>query len=94
MLTGFIGRDCAGADRTDTLPTAADLVAAAAANDLQFRVGDQISLTISNWSDAAETITIAAGTGGAFDASQTAASKVIEQKQSNSPHPDHQRDGR
>jgi hypothetical protein len=37
---------------------------------------------IVNGADAAETITIGAGTGGAFDANQTAASRLIGQNAS------------
>ena len=78
ILGGIIVRDCAGAGRTDTLPTAALLVAALPG----VRVGDVISCTIVNGSDAAEAITLAAGAGGGFDANQTAASRVIGQNTS------------
>jgi predicted RecA/RadA family phage recombinase len=75
LLTRTIVRDPAGADRTDTLPTAALLVAAIPG----VRVGDLLEVRYVNGADAAETITIAAGTGGAFLAAQTAASRVIPQ---------------
>lgn len=78
VLGGTVVRDPNGAGRTDTLPTAALLVAALPGA----QVGDIIELTIVNGADAAETITIAAGAGGAFDANQTAASRVIIQNTS------------
>lgn len=78
LLGGVIVRDCAGAGRADTLSTAALLVAAIPGA----QVGDIIRTTIVNGSDAAETITLGAGAGGAFDANQTAASRVIPQNTS------------
>lgn len=75
VLGGTIVRDPNGASRTDVLPTAAALVAALPG----VRVGDIIDCLIVNGADAAETITISAGTGGGFDANQTAASRVIGQ---------------
>lgn len=78
LLSGIIVRDPNGAGRTDVLPTAALLVAALPGS----RVGDVIQTWIVNGADAAETITINAGTGGGFDANQTAASRVIPQNQS------------
>lgn len=78
----FLGRtivaDPNGAGRTYTLPTAALLVAALPG----VRVGDVLDCLIVNGADAAEAITLAAGTGGAFDANQTAASRVIGQNTS------------
>lgn len=78
VLGGIIVRDCAGSGRTDTFPTAALLVAGM----IQPKIGDTIAVYIVNGSDAAETITLAAGTGGGFDANQTAASRVIGQNTS------------
>jgi predicted RecA/RadA family phage recombinase len=78
VLSGTIVRDPAGASRTDTLPTAALLVAAIPGA----KVGDVVDVLIVNGADAAETITIAAGTGGSFDANQTAASRLIAQNSS------------
>lgn len=75
ILGGIIVRDTNGASRTDTLPTAALLVAALPG----VRVGDVVRCQIINGADAAEVLTIAAGAGGAFDANQTAASQVIGQ---------------
>src|SRR5690349_811929 len=62
ILTGIIVRDPNGASRTDVLPTAALLVAALT----RPAVGDVISCYIVNGADAAETITINAGSGGGF----------------------------
>lgn len=78
VLAGLVVADCAGAGRTYTLPTAALLVAAIPGA----RVGDIVRCRVVNGSDAAEAITIAAGTGGGFDANQTAASRVIGQNTS------------
>jgi predicted RecA/RadA family phage recombinase len=75
ILGGIIVRDTNGGARTDTLPTAALLVAALPG----VRVGDVVRCQIINGADAAEVLTIAAGAGGAFDANQTAASQVIGQ---------------
>ena len=78
ILAGVIVRDCAGAGRSDVLPTAALLEGAMTGP----QVGDIVRCLIVNGSDAAETLTIGAGSGGAFDANQTAASRVIPQNSS------------
>lgn len=78
LLAGTIVADPNGAGRTYTLPTAALLVAAMVAAG-HCQVGSTLTCMIVNGADAAEVITIAAGTGGAFDANQTATSRVIEQ---------------
>jgi len=78
ILVGTIVRDCNGASRSDVLPTAALLVAALPG----CRVGDLINCLMINGSDAAETITVGAGTGGGFDTNQTSASRVIGQNNS------------
>jgi predicted RecA/RadA family phage recombinase len=78
MLGGIIVRDPNGASRSDVLPTAALLVAAIPG----VQVGDVVTTLITNGADAAETITIGAGAGGAFDANQTAASRIIGQNSS------------
>jgi hypothetical protein len=75
LIAGLIVRDCAGASRTDTLPTAALLVAALT-NPV---VGQRVDCAIVNGSDANEVITIAAGTGGSFATNQTTASRIIPQ---------------
>ncbi len=69
VLAGLILRDPNGAARTDTTPTAALLVAAVpgAMNGSSFR------FTIRNDADAAETITVAAGTGGTTSGTMTIA---------------------
>lgn len=61
-LAGIIDRDPAGGSRSDTLPTAALLVAAIP----RAAVGDVVQFFVHNDADAAETITLAAGTGGAW----------------------------
>lgn len=74
ILGGIIVRDCAGASRADVLPTAALLVAAIP----DAKVGDIVECLIINGSDpVTEILTIGAGTGGAFDANQTAVSRTI-----------------
>lgn len=74
VLGGIIVRDCAGASRTDTLPTAAALVAAMPG----VRVGDIVRCLIVNGSDpVTEIITLAEGSGGGWDANQTAVSRTI-----------------
>lgn len=78
LLAGILVRDPNGAGRTDTLDTAANIVAAVP----DAKVGDVIPLLIVNGADAAEAITLAGGTGGTFDANQTAASRVIAQNSS------------
>jgi predicted RecA/RadA family phage recombinase len=75
ILGGIIVRDTNGAARSDTLPTAALLVAAMPG----VKVGDVVRCQIINGADAAEVLTILVGAGGAFDANQTAASQVIGQ---------------
>lgn len=78
VLGGVIIRDCVGAGRTDVLPTAALLLGAMRAP----RIGDTIDVLIVNSSDAAETITISAGSGGAFPTEQIAATRIIPQNTS------------
>jgi hypothetical protein len=78
ILGGIIVRDPNGASRSDVLPTAALLVAAIPGA----AIGDIIDCLIINGADAAETITIGAGTGGGFDANQVAASRLIGQNAS------------
>lgn len=82
IVGGIVVADPNGAGRTYTLPTAALLVAALQAP----AVGDIIRCLIVNGADAAETITLAAGSGGAFDANQTSASQVIGQNSSKYVH--------
>ena len=67
LLGGMILRDCNGAHREDTLPTAALLVAAVSGAV----VGTGFEFTVQNFSNAAETITIAVGVGGTADPSST-----------------------
>lgn len=61
LLTGTILRDPAGANRTDVLPTAAQLVAAMGASAT---VGSSFDFLIINTSAGAFTVQITMGTGG------------------------------
>src|SRR4051812_36220810 len=63
ILGGIIVRDPNGASRTDVLPTAALMVGGLS----RPAVGEVRQCLIVNGADAAETITLSAGTGGAFD---------------------------
>ena len=69
VLGGLIQRDCNGASRTDTLPTAAALVDAISG----CLVGTSFKLHIRNTADAAETITVAIGAGGTISGTATIA---------------------
>ncbi len=69
ILGGLILRDPAGGARTDTLPTATLLAAAM----VQAGVGNSFEFTVRNTADAAETITIAAGTDGTTSGTMTIA---------------------
>ena len=82
ILGGILVVDCAGAGRTYTLPTAALLVAAIPG----VQIGDVVRCLVVNGSDAAESITLAAGSGGDFDANQTAGSRIIAQNVSKFVH--------
>lgn len=68
ILGGYINRDPNGSNRTDTLPTAALLVAAIRqqASEIGVQLAGVISFefVITNTADAAETLTIDAGSGG------------------------------
>ena len=59
ILGGLIFRDPSGANRSDTTPTAASLIAAIH----NCKVGDSFEFTIANTTDASETITLISGTG-------------------------------
>lgn len=69
MLGGIIHRDPAGGARSDVTPTAEDLVAAMD----NPQVGDTFFVVIRNDADAAETITVTAGTGFTLDGTMTIA---------------------
>lgn len=69
LLGGLILRDPNGAGRTDTTPTAALLAAAVPG----VAVGSFFEFTIRNDADAAETITVAAGSGGTTKGTMTIA---------------------
>ena len=68
-LAGLILRDPNGASRTDTMPTAAALVDAVPG----CQVNQAYYFDIRNTADAAETITMAAGTGGTTSGTMTIA---------------------
>ena len=69
LLGGIILRDPNGAGRSDVTPTAALLLAALPG----FAVGDAFEFTIRNTADAAETITVTAGTGVTLSGTMTIA---------------------
>ena len=72
VLGGVIIRDCNGSARSDVLPTAALLIGALRED----MIGQVVKCLIINDSDAAETITIVAGTDGAF--TQIEATRIID----------------
>ncbi len=69
LLGGLIIRDPAGDNRSDVTPTAALLIAAIT----QAGVGNSFEFTIRNAADAAETITVTAGTGVTLSGTMTIA---------------------
>lgn len=69
LLGGFISRDCSGGARSDPTDTAANIIAAMR----QAGVGNSFEFTIRNASDAAETITVTAGTGVTLSGTMTIA---------------------
>jgi hypothetical protein len=69
ILGGLILRDPNAAGRTDTLPTAALLVAAIPG----CQIGSAFEFTIRNDSGGANTITVAAGSGGTTKGTMTVA---------------------
>jgi hypothetical protein len=70
LLGGIILRDPNGAGRSDVTPTAALLVAAIGDG---CRVGTAFEFTIRNTADAAETITVTAGSGATLSGTMTIA---------------------
>lgn len=79
LLGGFINRDPNGAGRSDVMPSAALLVAAIPGAE----VGTSFEFTIRNNADAAETITITAGTGCTLSgAGQSTTTTTITQNNS------------
>lgn len=75
ILGGYITRDCNGANRTDTLPTAALLVAQirAYASEIGVQLPGVISFefVIQNTTGAAYTITVQQGSGGSAASGHT-----------------------
>ena len=80
VVGGLILRDCAGGARIDVLPTATLLVAALD----KPKIGDIVRCLVINNSDAAEEITITAGTDGTVP--QVDATQVIPQNTSRMLH--------
>lgn len=72
VFDGIIERDCNGADRTDTTPTAAQLVAIVP----HAVVGSSIEVFIRNSSTSLELITLNEGTGVTFSGSLTVAAGI------------------
>lgn len=72
---GFLARDCAGAGRTDTTDTAANIISACNLD----ADGEWVEMVVYNDSDAAEAITLAGGTGVTVLAVEGAADLVIDQ---------------
>lgn len=75
IVGGLIDRDCAGADRTDTTATAAQIVAALPG----VQVGSSFVLTVKNISAGANTITVAGGTGVTISGTATIAQNNTRQ---------------
>jgi len=69
ILSGLILRDPNGAGRNDVTPTATAIIAEAGANN----VGASFEFMIRNTADAAETITLTAGTGVTLSGTMTIA---------------------
>lgn len=69
ILGGLILRDPNGAGRSDSVPSAADLVDAI--NNC--RGGDSFTFAVRNTADAAETITVSTSTGATLDGTMTVA---------------------
>lgn len=69
LLGGLILRDTSGGNRSDVTPDAADIVAAVP----QAGIGTSFEFTVRNTADAAETITITAGTGITLSGTMTIA---------------------
>lgn len=75
LLTGFVVQ-APSAGNTSTLDTAANIVKGVNQVSAGAQIGDVIQCYFGNGS-AANTITIAAGSGGGFDANQPAAARTI-----------------
>lgn len=77
LKAGLILRDPNGAGRSDVTPTAAAIVQSYSATGLSANTsavaGDYFEFTIRNTADAAETITITAGTGVTLSGTMTIA---------------------
>jgi hypothetical protein len=69
LLGGLVLRDCSGASRSDVTPSAAGIVAGITGAI----VGSSFEFTLRNTSDAAETITLTAGSGVTLSGTMTIA---------------------
>lgn len=74
ILGGLISRDTNGAARTDTLPTAAAIVAAMQGA----QVGHSFEFVIKNIAGAANSLTVAAGAGGTTSGTMTVAQSNVK----------------
>jgi hypothetical protein len=74
MLGGLILRDPSGGDRTDTCSSASTLVS----TFTNAEVGSSFTFTVRNEADAAETITVAVGTGGTASGTMTVAQNAAK----------------
>lgn len=74
IIGGFINRDTNGGARTDTFPTAAALVAGIEGA----KVGSAIQIFIKNTAGAANSLTVAIGTGGTAVGTMTVAQSNIK----------------
>ena len=64
LIDGIISRDCSGASRTDTTPTAAQIVSAMVAKNSAVTDGSSFHFYLSNESDGgAEHLNLTGGTG-------------------------------
>lgn len=78
IVGGLILRDPAGANRTDTTDTAANILTAAQAlNELMYDY-DRLYFSIRNTADAAETITLAGGVGVTLQGIGTLAQNTMD----------------
>lgn len=78
LAGGLILRDPNGAGRSDTTPTAALLVAYFSNGGLRPIIGQRFEFIIKNTADAAETITILAGTGCTLSGTMTIAQNNLK----------------
>lgn len=73
VMGGLILRNTSGANRSDVVPTASDLLAALGDATLGSSAGQSFEFTIRNTATAAETITLTANTGVTLSGTMTIA---------------------